>query len=120
MADQYVMETIVIITDDIKALNIQVGRQLHRWYQEAELVFRTFTADLLDELSSPKPPALILIDSFIDCLVAVREIKTHPILCRIPVLMLHADATIRKAKMEQKELTWLVHSLNSQETFHFN
>jgi hypothetical protein len=120
MADMDVMETIVIITDNTKVLDVQVGRQLYRWYQEAEIVFRTFTADLLDELSSKKLPVLILIDSFIDCLIAIREIKTHPILCRIPVLMLHADATIRKAKLEQKELTSLVRSVHSQETLHFN
>lgn len=98
------METILILTDDAEPITGGIGLPLHQIYPTANLSTRRFSTDVvaeLEQLPVNALPTLILIDSCEESLPILNELKAHSSLYRIPTLMLKADATQRKAHLDQ-------------------
>ncbi|WP_338868590.1 hypothetical protein WBJ53_17920 [Spirosoma sp. SC4-14] len=95
------MATVLVLTQDIEQLNAQLGPTLQQIYSQLTLKIRQIDSGLLADLTSGAPPLMILIDSCVESLAVLKELKAHPGLCRIPVLMLRAVATLQKACIEQ-------------------
>lgn len=95
------MATVLVLTQDVEQLNAQLGLTLQQIYSQLTLKIRRIDSDLIADLTSGIPPLLILIDSCGESLAILKDLKAHPSLCRIPVLMLRAVATLQKACIEQ-------------------
>jgi hypothetical protein len=94
------METILVLTDNREQFNEQLGPTFQQIYARFTLKVRQIDASLLTDLLSGLPPLMILVDSCVDSLPFLKEIKAHPVLRRVPVLMLRAIATRQKTSIE--------------------
>ncbi|WP_071506644.1 hypothetical protein [Arsenicibacter rosenii] len=98
------MQTILVITDQEQETKAELKGSLLKMNPLASILFRRFDAGLMDELmtgSLQTVPYLIFISSCMEGLSMLKELKASPMLSRIPVLMLQAGATRRKARFDQ-------------------
>ncbi|UFH56494.1 hypothetical protein [Spirosoma sp. KNUC1025] len=97
------MGTMLVLTNDVDNVSIGLGVQIHEISPDSRLLIRRLTADLLTELvqlPSDSLPNVILVDSCVESLPLLKEVKANSHLHHIPILMLRADATQRKAQIE--------------------
>lgn len=99
------MQPILVVSENKEKLVPEVSQQLQITYPNTQITVQRLKQSLFTELLALPTellPRMILVESCIDSLDLLRELKAHPRLYRIPVLMLQARATQRRARLDQE------------------
>jgi CheY-like chemotaxis protein len=99
------MRKIIVVTNRDKQESVVLRQQLMHQYPTHELALCPTHASLIDtleQLPDTRWPHLILLDQLhtkSDVLSSLKELKAHPRFRPIPVLMLNANATYHKIRL---------------------
>ncbi|WP_234734363.1 hypothetical protein [Tellurirhabdus bombi] len=99
------MKNILVLSERKEKLVPEISQNLQLIYPNTQITVRRLKQSLLTELLALPTellPRMILVEACAESLDLLRELKAHPYLYRIPVLMLQAKATQRRAQLDQE------------------